>query len=177
MRNRAGRPIRGGQGQSAKLTVVSRSFRRRCRRIPPASGFVEPVEGLAVASLVAVVVLSTVEIGRNVRDLKLCDHVFPNQGKALRDMSRMATVGGFSEYIRIPQCEVGYSLLKIDNDLRLIIVTGGLGGFTTYSSFNYETLHLAQSGAAALAVVNVVITLVGCLAAGIAGIWLARQFT
>ena len=62
-------------------------------------------------------------------------------------------------------------------DLRLIIVTGGLGGFTTYSSFNYETLHLAQSGAAALAVVNVVITLVGCLAAGIAGIWLARQFT
>jgi threonine dehydrogenase-like Zn-dependent dehydrogenase len=32
-------------------------------------------------------------------------------------MSRMATVGGFSEYIRIPQCEVGYSVLKIDNDI------------------------------------------------------------
>src|SRR4029078_3516930 len=39
-------------------------------------------------------------------------------------------------------------------DLRLIIVTGGLGGFTTYSSFNYETLHLAQSGAAMLAIVE-----------------------
>jgi len=62
-------------------------------------------------------------------------------------------------------------------DLRLIIVTGGLGGFTTYSSFNYETLHLAQSGAAALAVVNVLVTVVACFAAGIAGIWLARQFT
>ena len=62
-------------------------------------------------------------------------------------------------------------------DLRLIIVTGGLGGFTTYSSFNYETLHLAQSGAAILAVVNVLVTLVVCLSAGIAGIWLARQFT
>lgn len=58
-----------------------------------------------------------VEIGRNVKDLELGDHVFPNQGKALRDMSRMATVGGFSEYIRIPQCEVGYSVLKIDNDI------------------------------------------------------------
>jgi len=62
-------------------------------------------------------------------------------------------------------------------DLRLIIVTGGLGGFTTYSSFNYETLHLAQSGATMLAVVNVAVTLVTCLLAGIAGIWLARQFS
>lgn len=60
-----------------------------------------------------------VEIGRNVKGLQLGDHVFPNQGKALRDMRRMATVGGFSEFIRIPQCEVGYSVLKIDNDLPL----------------------------------------------------------
>lgn len=36
---------------------------------------------------------------------------------ALRDMSRMGTVGAFSEYIRVPRCEVGYSVLRIDNDL------------------------------------------------------------
>ena len=60
-----------------------------------------------------------VEMGRNVKGLKLGDHVFPNQGKALRDSKRMATVGGFSEFIRIPQCEVGYSVLKIDNDIPL----------------------------------------------------------
>jgi threonine dehydrogenase-like Zn-dependent dehydrogenase len=60
-----------------------------------------------------------IEIGKNVRDLKIGDHVFPNQGKALRDSKRMATVGGFSEYIRIPQCEVGYSVLRIDNDIPL----------------------------------------------------------
>jgi len=60
-----------------------------------------------------------VEMGSNVQGLRLGDHVFPNQGKALRDMNRMATVGGFSEYIRIPQCEVGYSVLKIDNDIPL----------------------------------------------------------
>jgi threonine dehydrogenase-like Zn-dependent dehydrogenase len=58
-----------------------------------------------------------VEIGRNVTGLELGEHVFPNQGNALRDPSRMATVGGFSEYIRIPQCEVGYSVLKIGNDI------------------------------------------------------------
>ena len=57
---------------------------------------------------------------------------------------------------------------------RSVLVTGVLGGFTTYSSFNYETLHLAQSGAAGLAVLNVALTLVACLLAGGAGIWLAR---
>jgi len=65
------------------------------------------------------VVSEVVEIGRNVRGLALGDRVFPNQGKALRDMSRMGTVGAFSEAIRIPQCEVGYSVLRIDNDLPL----------------------------------------------------------
>jgi threonine dehydrogenase-like Zn-dependent dehydrogenase len=58
-----------------------------------------------------------VEIGCNVKGLALGDHVFVNQGKALRDMRRMATVGGFSEFIRVPQCEVGYSVLPIDNDI------------------------------------------------------------
>ena len=59
-------------------------------------------------------------------------------------------------------------------EARFFLATGVLGGFTTYSSFNYETLHLAQSGAAGLAVVNVAVTLVACLLAGVAGIWLAR---
>ena len=60
-----------------------------------------------------------VQLGRNVRGLSLGDHVFVNQGKALRDMARMATVGSFSEYIRIPQCELGYSVLPIDNAIPL----------------------------------------------------------
>lgn len=65
------------------------------------------------------VVSEVVEIGRNVTGLAPGDRVFPNQGKALRDMSRMATVGAFSEVIRIPQCEVGESVLRLDNDLPL----------------------------------------------------------
>jgi CrcB protein len=61
-------------------------------------------------------------------------------------------------------------------DVRYFIVTGVIGGFTTYSAFNYETLHLAQSGAMGLAVVNVLVTLVVCTLAGIGGIALARAF-
>ena len=36
-------------------------------------------------------------------------------------------------------------------DARLVLVTGVLGGFTTYSSFNHETIQLARSGAIGLA--------------------------
>lgn len=64
-------------------------------------------------------VSEVVEIGRNVKGLQPGDHVFPNYGKALRDMSRMATVGGFSEFIRVPQCEVGYSVLPLDKEIPL----------------------------------------------------------
>lgn len=59
-----------------------------------------------------------VEIGGEVKDLAVGDHVFV-MGNALRDRRRVATVGGFSEYIRIPQCELGYSVLKIDKAIPL----------------------------------------------------------
>ncbi len=60
-----------------------------------------------------------VELGRDVTGLSVGDRVFVNQGKAMRDMRRMSATGGFSNYLRIPRCEAGYSLLKIDNDLPL----------------------------------------------------------
>jgi fluoride exporter len=53
--------------------------------------------------------------------------------------------------------------------LRLALTTGVMGGFTTYSSFNYETLSFLQGGAWWLGLANVVATLCGCLLAGILG--------
>lgn len=56
----------------------------------------------------------------------------------------------------------------------LFATAGLLGGFTTYSAFNQETLNLVESGAVATAMLYVGATLVGGLAAGFAGVHLGR---
>lgn len=65
----------------------------------------------------------------------------------------------------------------VSPELRFFLGAGVLGGFTTYSSFNWETIALAQQGSWGLATVNVAVTLGACLVAGIAGLavvhWLA----
>ena len=64
--------------------------------------------------------------------------------------------------------------LAAESDLRFFLVTGILGGFTTYSTFNQETLQMIRGGAAGAALLNVAMTVIGCLAAGFAGVFLVR---
>lgn len=61
-------------------------------------------------------------------------------------------------------------------EFRTAVAVGFLGGFTTYSSFNQETLGLLLSGAVGAAVVNIALTLIGGLAAASLGMLAARQF-
>jgi CrcB protein len=60
--------------------------------------------------------------------------------------------------------------------VRIFLATGVLGGLTTYSTFNYETLVFASEGAWHLAAINLVATLLGCLFAGVLGILGGRLF-
>lgn len=71
--------------------------------------------------------------------------------------------------------QVGIATPLLSPTLRLALTTGVMGGFTTYSTFNYETIRYVQDGAWRLAVGNVALTLVACLAAGFAGIALGRS--
>ncbi|MEU2129047.1 fluoride efflux transporter CrcB [Streptomyces sp. NPDC018352] len=58
--------------------------------------------------------------------------------------------------------------------LQLLIGTGLCGALTTYSTFSYETLRLAQDGAKSYAVANVVGSVAAGLGAAFAGVALAR---
>ena len=57
---------------------------------------------------------------------------------------------------------------------RLFLVTGLLGGFTTYSAFSVETLQLIHDGNLSRAGLNIVLTLVFCFLAVWAGWLLGR---
>ena len=58
--------------------------------------------------------------------------------------------------------------------LRLALVTGVLGGFTTYSAFNHETLRLFAQGSNGLALTYVGATMAGGLLSGWLGLTAAR---
>ena len=60
-------------------------------------------------------------------------------------------------------------------DVRMMLTTGVMGGFTTYSTFNYETTEFLREGAWPLAAANVLGTVAICLAAGFAGVAAARM--
>jgi CrcB protein len=71
---------------------------------------------------------------------------------------------------------MGLSLERnlVPPDLRVVLATGVMGGFTTYSSFNYETLRLFQQGSRGLAVAYLGATVVGCLVLGALGAIVVR---
>jgi CrcB protein len=60
------------------------------------------------------------------------------------------------------------------SQLQLLLGTGLCGALTTYSTFSYETLRLAQEGARFFAVANVVAGVVAGLGAAFTGVVLAQ---
>ncbi len=72
---------------------------------------------------------------------------------------------------------VGLTTESLPPTLRIVLATGVMGGYTTYSSFNYETMQYLQEGRLGLALLNLGVTVGACLLAGLAGLWLGRLLT
>jgi len=58
--------------------------------------------------------------------------------------------------------------------LQLFLTTGILGGFTTFSTFSFETINLYQNGNTLYAVANIVLSITFCLLGVILGKSLAQ---
>lgn len=69
---------------------------------------------------------------------------------------------------------LGLATESISPTARLALTVGLAGGFTTFSTFSYETTTLLQEGAWNLGLLNVVVTLVACLVATSVGLTAAR---
>ena len=70
--------------------------------------------------------------------------------------------------------QIGLRTEALTPVMRITLTTGFLGGFTTYSAFNYESLDMMSRGAWRLALTNLMATLISCLVAGALGFRVAR---
>lgn len=58
---------------------------------------------------------------------------------------------------------------------RLLLVTGFLGGLTTFSTFSAESLALVQAGRLGAALAHTAAHVLGALACAALGVWLAQK--
>jgi fluoride exporter len=60
-----------------------------------------------------------------------------------------------------------------DQNMRLFLITGVCGGFSTFSTFSLETLELIRRGQTTFAIVNISVSLILCI--GILALLLKKQ--
>ncbi|TRZ98570.1 MAG: fluoride efflux transporter CrcB [Deltaproteobacteria bacterium] len=71
--------------------------------------------------------------------------------------------------------EFGLRSAAFSPELRIGLTIGFLGGFTTFSSFSYETFRLLEGSQFPLAALNVLVSVTACLAFTFLGIVAARH--
>ena len=64
----------------------------------------------------------------------------------------------------------------VSDNLRLFVMIGLCGGYTTFSSFSLQTLDLIRAGAMTRAMINIVVSVVLCVAATACGHLIAAHF-
>lgn len=67
--------------------------------------------------------------------------------------------------------------LQVNNEVRLLVATGFLGGFTTFSAFSLDVAVMWERGASTTAFIYIIASVVLSITAVFAGLWLVRSLT
>jgi len=65
--------------------------------------------------------------------------------------------------------------LQVSREVQVVVLTGFLGGFTTFSAFSLETISMLESGSALRAIAYVLMKVILCIVMCFVGLWLAKQ--
>jgi len=65
--------------------------------------------------------------------------------------------------------------LQVNNEVRLLVATGFLGGFTTFSAFSLDVAVMWERGASTTAFIYIIASVVLSITAVFAGLWLVRS--
>jgi fluoride exporter len=74
---------------------------------------------------------------------------------------------------------VGFAMTKFEGNetLRLLLISGFLGAYTTFSTFEFETFSLTQTKQIAMAFAYVSLSFAIGLIGVFAGVWVGKKFT
>lgn len=96
-------------------------------------------------------------------------------GKALPFGTLLVNVGG--SFLLGLLMTLGVRSTLLNPEVRIGLTVGFMGGFTTFSTFSFETLRLLEEGSLWQAGVNISLNVVLCLLAALAGVYVARCLT
>lgn len=69
----------------------------------------------------------------------------------------------------------GLFAARLDGSMRLGVVVGFLGGFTTFSAFSSETVELVRNGSPELGLLNMAVTMMLGIAAVVIGVLIGES--
>lgn len=64
---------------------------------------------------------------------------------------------------------------QLSQEVQVVVITGFLGGFTTFSAFSLETVKMLEQGEPYYVIGYVLMKVVLCISVCFAGLWLAKQ--
>lgn len=84
------------------------------------------------------------------------------------------TVNALGSFLMGVCCVLILEKTRLSAEMRPLLMTGFMGAFTTFSTFSLETVTLLQEGHVMSALIYISLSLVLCLMALQAGLWLTR---